>query len=205
MRPYYEQDNITIYHGDCREVLPTLAGESVDAAVTDPPYGIGWVPRVNHIRADHGAIGIEIEERYCEIAVQRLGSLRMTSIIKQPRTWHRASEKAGQEQIADVARRAGDIDREALAWRAALPAYFQARPTVRQRQPCGRPPVPVVAVCPDGRVEHYGSVSEAAEAMNGFPSSILHVIDGMNDRGTQTFRDRRWYRAGTYKKTQGEP
>ena len=25
MTPYYEQDGVTIYHGDCREVLPTLA------------------------------------------------------------------------------------------------------------------------------------------------------------------------------------
>jgi hypothetical protein len=118
-------------------------------------------------------------------------------------TWHPASHPVSQARIADVARRAGDADREALAWRAALPAYFQARPTVRQRQPCGRPPVPVVAVCPDGRVEHYGSVSEAAEAMNGFSSSILHVIDGMNTRGTHTFRDRRWYRAGTYHAERG--
>lgn len=36
--PYYEQDGITIYHGDCREVLPTLRG---DAVLTDFPYGIG--------------------------------------------------------------------------------------------------------------------------------------------------------------------
>lgn len=36
MKPYYEQDGITIYHGDCREVLPTL--EPVDFVVTDPPY-----------------------------------------------------------------------------------------------------------------------------------------------------------------------
>lgn len=28
--------NATLYHGDCREVLPTLA--SVDAVITDPPY-----------------------------------------------------------------------------------------------------------------------------------------------------------------------
>lgn len=40
MRPYYEQDGITIYHGDCREVLPTLA--QVDAVVSDPPYGCNW-------------------------------------------------------------------------------------------------------------------------------------------------------------------
>jgi DNA modification methylase len=36
--PYYEQDGITIYHGDCREVLPSL--EPVDLVLTDPPYGI---------------------------------------------------------------------------------------------------------------------------------------------------------------------
>jgi site-specific DNA-methyltransferase (adenine-specific) len=36
----------TLYLGDCREILPTLG--KVDAVVTDPPYGIGWKPRVNH-------------------------------------------------------------------------------------------------------------------------------------------------------------
>jgi len=34
--PYYERDGITIYHGDCREILPTLP--SVDLVLTDPPY-----------------------------------------------------------------------------------------------------------------------------------------------------------------------
>ena len=37
MKPYYEQDGITIYHGDCREILPTLP--KVDLVLTDPPYG----------------------------------------------------------------------------------------------------------------------------------------------------------------------
>lgn len=50
MKPYYEADGIMIYHGDCREILPTL---KADAVVTDPPYGIGWVPRVNHRGDDH--------------------------------------------------------------------------------------------------------------------------------------------------------
>jgi DNA modification methylase len=36
MTPYYEQDGIVIYHGDCREVLPTLG--AVDHVITDPPY-----------------------------------------------------------------------------------------------------------------------------------------------------------------------
>ena len=38
VKPYYEEDGITIYHGDCREVLPTLP--RVDLVLTDPPYGI---------------------------------------------------------------------------------------------------------------------------------------------------------------------
>jgi site-specific DNA-methyltransferase (adenine-specific) len=36
--PYYEQDGITIYHGDCRDILPDLP--KVDLVLTDPPYGI---------------------------------------------------------------------------------------------------------------------------------------------------------------------
>jgi site-specific DNA-methyltransferase (adenine-specific) len=31
--------NATLYHGDCREVLPLIADESVDIILTDPPYG----------------------------------------------------------------------------------------------------------------------------------------------------------------------
>lgn len=38
MRPYYEADGVTIYHGDCREVLPDL---SADVVLTDFPYAIG--------------------------------------------------------------------------------------------------------------------------------------------------------------------
>lgn len=36
MQPYYSKDGITIYHGDCREVLPSLNG--VNCTVTSPPY-----------------------------------------------------------------------------------------------------------------------------------------------------------------------
>ena len=38
MKPYYEHTGITIYHGDCREILPTLP--KFDLLLTDPPYGI---------------------------------------------------------------------------------------------------------------------------------------------------------------------
>ena len=39
MKPYYEHAGITIYHGDCRDVLPEIPAGSVDLVLTDPPYG----------------------------------------------------------------------------------------------------------------------------------------------------------------------
>jgi len=39
MKPYYDHAGITIYHGDCREILPQLP--KVDLVLTDPPYGLG--------------------------------------------------------------------------------------------------------------------------------------------------------------------
>src|SRR5512146_2405638 len=36
MKPYYEHAGITIFHGDCREILPQLP--KVDLVLTDPPY-----------------------------------------------------------------------------------------------------------------------------------------------------------------------
>lgn len=41
MTPYYDRDGITIYCGDCLEVMPGLDG-TFDAVITDPPYGIGY-------------------------------------------------------------------------------------------------------------------------------------------------------------------
>ena len=38
MTPYYSDDAVTIYHGDCREILPKLPRS--DLLLTDPPYGI---------------------------------------------------------------------------------------------------------------------------------------------------------------------
>ena len=40
MKPYYQDDAVTIYHGDCRDVLPLLP--KIDLAVMDPPYGLSF-------------------------------------------------------------------------------------------------------------------------------------------------------------------
>ncbi len=38
MKPYYADESVTLYHGDCREILASMASESVAAVITDPPY-----------------------------------------------------------------------------------------------------------------------------------------------------------------------
>lgn len=40
MKPYYEDNEVTIYNADCRDVLPRLCG--VDLLLADPPYGIDY-------------------------------------------------------------------------------------------------------------------------------------------------------------------
>lgn len=38
MKPYYSDDLVTLYHGDCREVLADTGDRSVDVVITDPPF-----------------------------------------------------------------------------------------------------------------------------------------------------------------------
>lgn len=40
MTPYYQQDGVTIYHGDSRDLLPQIEPSSIGLLLSDPPYGI---------------------------------------------------------------------------------------------------------------------------------------------------------------------
>lgn len=62
MKPYYDVDGITIYHGDCRDVEPSLQRDGVDLLLTDPPYGMafvsGWNQEQAAVRSDGVRQGI---------------------------------------------------------------------------------------------------------------------------------------------------
>ncbi len=52
--PYYQDDWVTIYHGDCLDILDGLRELQVDAVVTDPPYASG--SRTEAAKSSSGAM-----------------------------------------------------------------------------------------------------------------------------------------------------
>ncbi len=72
MKPYYDHAGMTIYHGDCREVMATLADESVDLVLTDPPYGMTYANNARKgLRGDSQRQGIRLF-RSCMLQIDRI-------------------------------------------------------------------------------------------------------------------------------------
>ena len=82
MTPYYEHAGITIYHGDCRDVLPRLP--MVDLLLSDPPYGVAyqtkWRSRESPLRC---AIANDGDMSICRDAWPR-----MTDRLADDRHWY---------------------------------------------------------------------------------------------------------------------
>ena len=86
----------TLYHGDCLEVMPTLAANSVDTIVTDPPYGLSFMGK----DWDHGVPGVAFWREALRVA--KPGAMLLA--FGGTRTFHRltcAIEDAGWE-VRDV-------------------------------------------------------------------------------------------------------
>ena len=66
MKPYYQRGGITLYHGDCRDVLRGMESESVGFVLTDPPYIVSYKPSTYKVRwpRDRGVIKGDSDGRW---------------------------------------------------------------------------------------------------------------------------------------------
>lgn len=83
---------VTLYHGDCLDILPMLADNTVDSIVTDPPYGLSFMGK----DWDHGVPGVAFWEAALRVAKPGAHLLAFGGT----RTFHRlavAIEDAGWE------------------------------------------------------------------------------------------------------------
>lgn len=61
MSPYYDEDGITIYHGDCREIAPNA---TYDVVVTDPPWGTSTATNAQRFTRNASPWWSEVENKH---------------------------------------------------------------------------------------------------------------------------------------------
>ena len=55
MQPYYQDEYVTLYNADTLQILPQLEPGTIDAIITDPPYGMEeFIKGRGHARATFG-------------------------------------------------------------------------------------------------------------------------------------------------------
>ena len=136
MKPYYEQDGITIYHGDCADVLSQLP--TFDLLLTDPPYGLGK-------RMSGGTWGRE--ERYgdmwrwdvvpdAELLNKCIAAARDAIVwggnyfsLPPSRCWLSWSKTNALKTMAKIELAWTTFDRPAMEWRGPVAVHEHGHPT----------------------------------------------------------------------------
>lgn len=104
--PYYQDEFVTLYHGDCLEITDWL---DADVLVTDPPYGIKWKGITTGVNkgfdkfkngiANDNSIEVrdEVLRRWEEKPAIVFGSWRVNrpSNTKHRLIWHKAGQPPG--------------------------------------------------------------------------------------------------------------
>lgn len=130
MKPYYQDDTCTIYHGDCREILPELP--KVDMVLTDPPWGNDtatdsrrfttkrcgwWQNQDREFVVAHQPIHGDTEEFDPRFLIEQKailwGANHFTRHLPHSGGWLVWDKRLGIEQIADKGWPLGEAE---LAW-----------------------------------------------------------------------------------------
>lgn len=92
MKIYYEKGDITICHGDCRELAGDELRASIDTVLTDPPYEIAFMNK------KWDGTGVAFDKKTWEVMLDLLKPGGLLLSFGGTRTWHRlacAIEDAG--------------------------------------------------------------------------------------------------------------
>jgi len=101
MSLHYEDAGLRLWHGSCKDILPTFADESFDSICTDPPYELGFMGK----GWDSSGIAYDVDVwREC-FRVLKPGGFLLA--FGGSRTWHR---------IAVAIEDAGFEVRDSIAW-----------------------------------------------------------------------------------------
>ena len=79
--PYYQDDLVTLYHGDCREIE---AWEAAQVLVTDPPYGIDWKISAYNRGRKHDGIANDATTQARDYVLGRWGSIKPAIVFGSP-------------------------------------------------------------------------------------------------------------------------
>ncbi len=79
--PYYQDDLVTLWHGDCREVLPSLADGEAAVCISDPPYSAQ-----THKGAQTGTDGGVQLVHFDPVTVEGLSAV-LAEAARVTRTW----------------------------------------------------------------------------------------------------------------------
>lgn len=82
MRPFYERDGVTLYHGDALEVIATLPEGSIDAVITDPPYCAGAISEAQRTRATGQGLRSETTRRLGWFIGDNMGTAGLTWLLR---------------------------------------------------------------------------------------------------------------------------
>lgn len=100
MQPYFADDQVTLYGGDCREILQGLPADSVDAVVCDPPYELVTGNGKGFMGRSWDATGVAFDPNTWRQVMRVLKPGGHLLAFGGSRTWHRmvvAIEDAGFE------------------------------------------------------------------------------------------------------------
>jgi site-specific DNA-methyltransferase (adenine-specific) len=112
--PYYSDAAVTLYHGDCRALLPAL-DHRVDSLITDPPYGLN----VGYGRTKFGTRRIDGDADMSLI----LGVFKATAHLMVPDAW--TATFCGYSQVGEVqmaTEASGYKVKTVIVWDKAMPS-----------------------------------------------------------------------------------